>query len=127
ILATARRGGKQALARAFRQFLHWPPGQTQPKMTCIDCSMNHRRIADMSNAHHTRREFLAASLSGLASTLCFASQEDRPLLDVHQHSLYTGRTHEQLLTHQKLHGVTLTVLLPIEGLMMQGGSSSVTD
>src|SRR5262249_30616308 len=62
-----------------------------------------------------------------ASTLSFASQEDRPLLDVHQHSRYTGRTHAQLLAHQHERGVTTTVLLPIEGWTIQGGSSSVTD
>ncbi len=81
----------------------------------------------MSRAHRTRREFLVASLSGLASAVPFASQEDQPLLDVHQHSLYTGRTHAQLLAHQSLHGVTMTVLLPIEGWTIPGGSSSVTD
>ena len=82
----------------------------------------------MTSALHTRREFLAASLSSLASTLVFGSQTDQPLLDVHQHSLYTGRTHAQLLAHQSVHGVTITVLLPIEGWVLQGGgSSSVTD
>src|SRR5437867_2771368 len=81
----------------------------------------------MSRAQYTRREFLGASLSGLASTLWFPSQADPPLLDLHQHSLYTGRTHEQLLVHQNVHRVTTTVLLPIEGWMMEGGSSSVTD
>src|SRR5262249_4547320 len=81
----------------------------------------------MSSAPRTRREFLFASLSGLAFALPFASQEERSLLDVHQHSLYSGRTHAQLLAHQNQHGVTTTVLLPIEGWTIQGGSSSVTD
>src|SRR5438445_4101786 len=81
----------------------------------------------MNRAQYTRREFFGTSLSGLASTLWFGSQSDQPLLDLHQHSLYTGRTHEQLLAHQNVHRVTTTVLLPIEGWMMEGGSSSVTD
>ena len=81
----------------------------------------------MSHTNCTRREFLAASVAGLASTVCLGYQDDRPLLDFHQHSLYTGRSHEQLLAHQRLHGVTRTVLLPIEGWTIQGGSSAVTD
>jgi predicted TIM-barrel fold metal-dependent hydrolase len=85
------------------------------------------RIASMSRAHYTRREFLVASLASLASTRSFASQENQPLLDIHQHSLYTGRTHAQLLAHQNAHGVTTTVLLPIEGWTMGSGSSTVTD
>jgi predicted TIM-barrel fold metal-dependent hydrolase len=81
----------------------------------------------MSSAQHTRREFLVASLSGLASAVSVASQEDEPLLDLHQHSLYTGRTHAQLLAHQGVHAVTTSVLLPIEGWVIAGGSSTATD
>jgi hypothetical protein len=64
----------------------------RPDRNSVKC----REFAHMSRAHRTRREFLFASLSGLASTLSFASQEDRPLLDLHQHSLYTGRTHASI-------------------------------
>jgi predicted TIM-barrel fold metal-dependent hydrolase len=80
----------------------------------------------MARVHRTRREFLAASVSGLTSAVCFASQDERPaMLDLHQHSFYSGRTHEQLLAHQKAYGVDVTVLLPIEGTVRQG--TTVTD
>jgi predicted TIM-barrel fold metal-dependent hydrolase len=35
-----------------------------------------------------------------------------PVIDIHQHTNYTGRSNEQLIAHQKAMGVTTTVLLP---------------
>ena len=35
-----------------------------------------------------------------------------PIIDIHQHTHYHGRTDEDLIKHQKTMGVTLTVLLP---------------
>ncbi|MHC4995470.1 MAG: amidohydrolase family protein [Planctomycetota bacterium] len=35
-----------------------------------------------------------------------------PVIDIHQHQGYQGRTDEQLVTHQRKMGVTTTVLLP---------------
>lgn len=42
---------------------------------------------------------------------------DEPLLDIHQHTNYQGRTDQQLVAHQVYHGVTTTVLLPGAGWM----------
>jgi predicted TIM-barrel fold metal-dependent hydrolase len=56
--------------------------------------------------HLNRREFLAA-----ASTTLLA-QAPGPILDLHQHTNYSGRTDEQLLAHQRKMGISKTVLLP---------------
>ena len=58
-----------------------------------------------------RRQFListgATSVLGLAST-----PPDEPIIDIHQHTDYSGRSDEQLLAHQRAMGITHTVLLP---------------
>lgn len=90
----------------------------------------------MADTGSTRREFIE-TVSYLAATI-FLPELETPspkpetvsselILDLHQHSLYTGRTHEQLLAHQAQHRITITVLLPIEGWVMQPDSKSVTD
>jgi predicted TIM-barrel fold metal-dependent hydrolase len=63
----------------------------------------------------TRRHFLASSLS--ASTLAYpliarGADAAEPIIDIHQHTNYHGRTNAQLLAHQRTMGVTQTVLLP---------------
>ncbi|HXK03710.1 MAG TPA: amidohydrolase, partial [Verrucomicrobiae bacterium] len=35
-----------------------------------------------------------------------------PVIDIHQHTNYSGRTDEQLLAHQRTMGIAKTVLLP---------------
>ncbi|GAB3939138.1 hypothetical protein GCM10028804_63140 [Larkinella terrae] len=35
-----------------------------------------------------------------------------PIIDIHQHTDYMGRTHDQLMAHQRTMGVTTTILLP---------------
>lgn len=35
-----------------------------------------------------------------------------PIIDIHQHTTYVGRTNERLIAHQRNMGVTMTVLLP---------------
>ena len=37
---------------------------------------------------------------------------DEPIIDIHQHTNYLGRTDNKLLTHQRNMGVTTTILLP---------------
>ncbi len=54
----------------------------------------------------TRRQFLVTS----AATL--AAQSAGAIIDIHQHTNYSGRTDEQLLAHQRRMGITKTVLLP---------------
>jgi uncharacterized protein len=59
----------------------------------------------------SRRQFLGATLAltGAASGL---AQEAEPIIDIHQHTNYSGRTDDQLIAHQNAMGVTTTVLLP---------------
>lgn len=66
----------------------------------------------------TRREFiastgflaLAAALTGCGTT--HESVSDEPIIDIHQHVGYSGRSDEALLAHQSALGVTRTILLP---------------
>lgn len=63
-----------------------------------------------------RREFLKAS-AGLAMTATLTGAEPDPapaelIIDIHQHTNYSGRSDEQLIAHQRTMGVGKTVLLP---------------
>jgi predicted TIM-barrel fold metal-dependent hydrolase len=65
-----------------------------------------------------RRGFIAA-VSLMAAAEGLASRTpDEPLLDIHQHTNYGGRTDQQLVAHQAYHLVTTTVLLPGAGWML---------
>ena len=79
----------------------------------------------------SRRNFLALT-SIAAVTGCRVLSEDspaEPIIDIHQHTNYTGRSNDDLIKHQKAMGVTTTVLLPAGryyGLDAQcGGNDSV--
>jgi predicted TIM-barrel fold metal-dependent hydrolase len=72
---------------------------------------------------NSRREFIKqTSIAGLgtilamgASTSIFANiftEEDKRIIDIHQHTDYSGRTDEQLIAHQRAMGITTTILLP---------------
>jgi predicted TIM-barrel fold metal-dependent hydrolase len=80
----------------------------------------------------TRREFLLTT-AGALTTFAVAAQETapEPIIDIHQHTNYSGRTNAQLIAHQKAMGVTHTILLPagrLYGLDAQcGGNQSVVD
>ena len=41
-----------------------------------------------------------------------ATQSPDPIIDIHQHTNYAGRTDEQLIFHQQRMGVTQTIMLP---------------
>ena len=79
----------------------------------------------------SRREFLRATcalaLGGCATTLEPVPGE--PIIDIHQHTNYHGRSDVDLFRHQRALGVTTTVLLPAGryyGLDAQcGGNESV--
>lgn len=81
--------------------------------------------------NYTRREFIkqntltglgAALTMGMAPSLLASSltsdvnttppAEREPIIDIHQHTTYHGRTNEQLLAHQRAMGITTTILLP---------------
>jgi predicted TIM-barrel fold metal-dependent hydrolase len=53
----------------------------------------------------SRRTFLALAGAGLA-------QAAEPVIDIHQHTNYSGRTDEQLIAHQRTMGIAKSVLLP---------------
>lgn len=69
-----------------------------------------------TNHHLSRREFLTAS----AALLCTArmqaadagAEPAETVIDIHQHTNYSGRTNEELIAHQKTMGVDKTILLP---------------
>ncbi|HMC62853.1 MAG TPA: hypothetical protein VKJ01_26905, partial [Candidatus Solibacter sp.] len=53
----------------------------------------------------SRRTFLALAGAGLARAA-------EPVIDIHQHTNYSGRTDEQLIAHQRTMGIAKSVLLP---------------
>jgi predicted TIM-barrel fold metal-dependent hydrolase len=55
----------------------------------------------------SRRELLAA-----AAAAPLAAQSSEPIIDIHQHTNYTGRSDEELIRHQREMGVAKTILLP---------------
>jgi predicted TIM-barrel fold metal-dependent hydrolase len=59
----------------------------------------------------SRREFLLTSAAATAS-FAGAAETAEPVIDIHQHTDYTGRTDEQMIAHQRKMGVTHSVLLP---------------
>jgi len=61
----------------------------------------------------TRREFLASSsLAAFAPGLTAQDAKPEPIIDIHQHTNYHGRTDGQMLAHQRAMGITTTILLP---------------
>lgn len=65
-----------------------------------------------------RRQFLATTGGALLGVAAHgprgatAAQPPEPIIDIHQHVGYSGRTDAALLAHQQRMGVTTTVLLP---------------
>ena len=67
---------------------------------------------------HSRRDFLtrsallalACSAFGTRTTAEDAARE--PIIDIHQHTKYHGRSNQDLVKHQRALGATKTVLLP---------------
>jgi predicted TIM-barrel fold metal-dependent hydrolase len=55
----------------------------------------------------SRRTFLAG-----AALAPLRAQSAEPVIDIHQHTNYSGRTDDELIRHQREMGVTKTVLLP---------------
>ena len=67
---------------------------------------------------YTRREFLAGTgvlLAGTAFNLRAADparSTPEPIIDIHQHTNYGGRSDDQMFAHQRAMGITTTILLP---------------
>src|SRR5437660_1589163 len=65
----------------------------------------------------SRRDFLAVSGAAVFSTAASGQTPARaavpePIIDIHQHLGYNGRTDDVLLAHQRAMGATTTILLP---------------
>jgi len=73
---------------------------------------------DNSKNALSRRDFLAASclaLAGAALPGCATTETSthaEPIIDIHQHVGYSGRSDAVLLEHQRAMGITTTILLP---------------
>jgi predicted TIM-barrel fold metal-dependent hydrolase len=72
-----------------------------------------------------RREFLKRGLGVAAVPLLATAAPSEPILDLHQHTLYAGRSDQQLIAHQRYHDVTVTNLLAGDGWMLSelGGNA----
>ena len=72
----------------------------------------------------SRRTLLAAAAACLPN-LSPAAEAAIPVIDIHQHTNYSGRTDADLLAHQRKMGVARTVLLPggflLGGVFVYGG------
>ena len=55
---------------------------------------------------------LALTTPALLASTCKDDVGQEPIIDIHQHLNYSGRTDEQLLSHQRAMGITTTILLP---------------
>jgi predicted TIM-barrel fold metal-dependent hydrolase len=66
----------------------------------------------------SRREFVATASAATAAALTgcahvdFGEPSAEPVIDIHQHTDYTGRSDADLIQHQRTMGVTHSVLLP---------------
>lgn len=94
----------------------------------------------MITAHHNharcdRRKFIATTTALVAGTIvgqaAVLPAGPEPIIDIHQHTNYSGRTNDQLMAHQKAMGITTTILLPagrLYGLAAQcGGNQTVVE
>src|SRR6478672_5604726 len=75
---------------------------------------------------YSRRKFIRQGAGvGVAMLLTFRSPAlqlvkelhkgdgaSEPIIDIHQHTNYLGRSNEELIAHQRAMGVTLTILQP---------------
>ncbi|HBU59483.1 MAG TPA: amidohydrolase [Verrucomicrobiales bacterium] len=63
----------------------------------------------------SRRRFLgstAVALTASSSLKDAVAGDKEPIIDIHQHTHYHGRTDDKMLSHQRAMGVTTTILLP---------------
>lgn len=70
------------------------------------------------NSNTSRRDFLAATSAAVLGTVVAGCQTGagehgaEPIIDIHQHVGYSGRSDEELLAHQQKMGASKTILLP---------------
>ena len=61
--------------------------------------------------HLSRRKFLT-TLGAAVGAAVQAADEREPIIDIHQHTNYSGRSDDELIAHQQRLGITHTILLP---------------
>lgn len=90
--------------------MHWSAGLRPGSLR------DARRIApDRRSALQSRREFLtktSLALTGAALAGCATPGSAEPIIDIHQHVNYSDRPDDILLQHQRLMGITTSILLP---------------
>ena len=69
------------------------------------------------NRHTSRRHFILTSTALIGSGIIAGmagngAQAKAPIIDIHQHTDYHGRSADRLLAHQRAMGITHTILLP---------------
>jgi predicted TIM-barrel fold metal-dependent hydrolase len=60
----------------------------------------------------SRRALLAGASAAVLTNFTAAAKDDIPVIDIHQHTNYNGRSDDQLLAHQRNMGVSKTIMLP---------------
>ena len=77
----------------------------------------------------TRRKFIAATATAALPCLALGRKPKQEIIDLHQHTNYSGRNDERMIRHQRAMGIKWTVLLPagrLYGLAANcGGNKSV--
>ena len=77
----------------------------------------------------TRRKFIAATATAALPCLALGRKPKQEIIDLHQHTNYSGRNDERMIGHQRAMGIKWTVLLPagrLYGLAANcGGNKSV--
>jgi uncharacterized protein len=66
----------------------------------------------MTENNISRRTFLAAACATTVGSLLPVNEAAGEIIDIHQHTHYSGRSDEDLIAHQRKMGITKTVLLP---------------
>lgn len=77
----------------------------------------------MKADNYSRRKFIKAATMATAGAGIFSlaspgvleysfGKKKEPIIDIHQHTDYHGRSHAQLVAHQRAMGVVTTILLP---------------
>lgn len=73
---------------------------------------------ESASKKNSRRNFLIGSGLLLAGSVLkvkgagLLQNDPEPIIDIHQHTDFSGRTQEQLIAHQRKMGITTTILLP---------------
>src|SRR3546814_684729 len=95
--------------------------QPPPRSTRTDTLIPYTTLFRAANHSFSRRRLLAVTgwlLAGTTLKLHSTTLVDEsldagdPIIDIHQHTDYTGRPNNQLIAHQRTMGIATTMLLP---------------